>query len=80
MKLDALFKSVVVSLCVWAGMGAVVYAIYGILFLFFWRIEVVTTVFCIGWASVTYRVYHLDNPEWLDRARILIRASEEEES
>ena len=79
MKLETLYKSVISSLCYVAGGTAALAAIYGVLSLIFWSVPVVASVFCIVWAFQSYLVYRWEDPEWRDRARILIRELDEDD-
>lgn len=80
MKLETLFRSVVSALCFVAGGTAVLAVAYGMLSLLFWSVPVFATIFGLVWAGQSFLHYHWDDPEWNDRARILIRYDEEEES
>jgi len=75
-----LFRSVVSALCFTAGGAAVLAVAHGVFSLLFWSIPVFATIFGLVWAGQSYLHYHWDDPEWHDRARILIRYGEEEES
>lgn len=80
MKLETLFRSVVSALCFVAGGAAVLAVVYGMLSLLFWSVSVFSTIFGLVWAGQSILHYQWDDPEWSDRARILIRYDEEEES
>jgi hypothetical protein len=79
MKLDMLYRSVISAFCFVAGGIALLAVIHGVLSLIFWSIPVVASIFCILWAGQSYLHYRWDDPEWQDRARILIRYEEDEE-
>lgn len=80
MKLETLYRSVVSALCFIGGCTAVLAVAYGVLSLLFWSVPVFATIFGLVWAGQSWLHYHWDDPEWKDRARILIRYDEEEES
>ena len=77
MKLETLYRSVISSLCFVAGGAAVVYLVYGVLSLLFWSVPVFATIFGLIWAGQSWLHYHWSDPEWQDRARILIRMEDE---
>lgn len=79
MKLETLYKSVISSLCYTAGGTAVLALVYGVLSLIFWSVPVVASIFCIVWAFQSYLVYRWEDPDWRDRARILIRFEDDDE-
>jgi fatty acid desaturase len=79
MKLEALFRSVVTALCLTAGGTAVIAVIYGMLILLFWSIPVVAAIFALLWVGQSYLLYQHADPEWQDRARILVRIDDGDE-
>lgn len=79
MRLDRAFKSVATAFAFIVGLSAVCFVIHGVFSLLFWNTKVFATLFCTAWGLQSYLNYHWDDPEWLDRARILIRLEEEEE-
>jgi hypothetical protein len=78
-KLETLFRSVVSAFCFVAGGAAVLAVIYGVLSLLFWSVPVFATLFALIWAGQAALHYRWDDPEWQDRARILIRYEEDED-
>jgi hypothetical protein len=79
MKLETLYRSVVSALCFVAGGTAVLAIAHGVLSLLFWSVPVFATIFGLVWAGQSWLHYRWEDPEWTDRARILIRMDEEEE-
>ena len=79
MKLEALFRSVVTALCLTAGGTAILAIAYGVLSLVFWSVPVVASIFALLWAGQSYLLYQHADPEWQDRARILIRIDDGDE-
>lgn len=78
MRLDRAFKSVATAFTFLAGIAAVLTVLHIALDLLFWNHKTFATIFCMGWALQSYLAYHWDDPEWLDRARILVRLEDEE--
>lgn len=79
MRPETLYRSVMSSLCFVAGGAAVLAVAYGVLSLLFWSVPVFATVFGLVWAGQTYLHYRWSDPEWQDRARILIRVEDDDE-
>jgi archaellum biogenesis protein FlaJ (TadC family) len=79
MKLETLYRSVISSLCFVGGAAAVLAILYGVLSLLFWSAPVFATIFGLIWAGQSYLHYRWEDPEWQDRARILVRIEDEED-
>lgn len=79
MQLNSAFKCSVTAFVFTAGLAAVAFLCYGVLSLLFWNLVVFATVFCLLWSLKAYFDYQREDPEWEDRARILIRSEDEED-
>lgn len=79
MRLDLAYRSVVTAFTLVAGGAAALAGTYFLLSLLFWDLKIFATLFCLGWALQSYRNYTWEDPEWMDRPRILVRTEDEEE-
>lgn len=57
MKVGTLFRSVAIAFCLIAKGIAVLAVLYGVLYLLFWSIPVVSTIFALLWAGQSYLIY-----------------------
>lgn len=79
MQLDRAYRAVITSFAFVAALFAVLFVAHTIVSLIFWNPIVFAVIFCVVWGLQAYNTWNWDDPEWIDRARIVIRETLEEE-